>query len=229
MLTAKKKISKKQIKEDKLVTSYYKFQELFVKYQAKILIGVGALAVIVVAVILYMNKLSSDNQTASSLLSKVVPLYEAGNYKDAINGQKAGNIKGLKEIVDSYGGSEPGNLAKIYLANAYSVIGSNDAAYEAYNDYSGSNELLKATALAGMAGVIESKKEYEKAADLFKDAAMVNKTNPANAEYLLKAGIAYLKAGNKEDAKTMFETIQKDYKNLASYYEIDKYLIQVKM
>jgi tetratricopeptide (TPR) repeat protein len=229
VLAARKKISKKQMKEDKLVTTYYKFQNIFLENQTRILIGLGVIAVVVVAIILYTNKKSNDNQAAATLLSKVLPIYEAGNYKDAINGQAAGNIIGLKKIVDDYSGTEHGEAARIFLANAYSLIGDNNSAYNAYDNYSGSNSLFKATALVGKAGMIEAKKEYENAADLYLEASKIDKTNPSNAEFMMKAGIAYLKVGNKEKAKFLFETIKKDYKNLVTFLEVDKYLSQTEL
>lgn len=227
MLGKRKKISKKQIKEDKLVTTYYEAFNFYQKYQAKILIGVAALALIVVAVVLYSNKKASDNVLAANLLGKVMPLYEAENFKEAIDGQKTSNIIGLKEIVDKYGGTNQGNDAKIFLGNCYAMTGKNDDAFKMYDDYSGSNPLFKATALAGKAAYLEVKKEFEKAADYYKDASKISKTNPSNSEYLLKAGIDLLQAGKKSEAKTVFETLKKDYKNTTEAYESDRYLVQI--
>lgn len=229
MLSARKKITKKEMKEDKLVTSYYKFQNFFMANQAKILIGFGIIAVIVVAVILINNKKSNDNLAAANLLSKVVPLYEAGSMKEAIDGIKAQNITGLKKIVEEYGSCEQGENARIYLANAYSVIGDLNNSYEMYDDYSGSSSLLKATALSGKAGILDSRKEYEKASDMYMEASHISKENPANAEYELKAAISLIKANKKVEAKEILESIKKDYKNLTSYLQLDKYLTQVEM
>ena len=227
MLEARKKISKKQIKEDKLVTTYYQVQNFVLKYQARLFIGAAVVALIVVAVVLYSNKRANDNQIAAGLLAKVMPLYEQGSYKDAIDGQQQTNIVGLKKIAADYGSSENGNTAKIFLGNAYLLLNNNDEAYKAFDDYSGSNPLFKATAMAGKAGCLEVKKEYEKAADLYKDASKVSKINPANPEYLLRAGINYLNLGKKDEAKAVFETIKKDYKNSSMFYDVDKYMVQV--
>lgn len=227
MLEKRKKISKKQIKEDKLVTSYYQAISFFQEYQAKILIGAGIVAVIIVAVILWNNQRSSNNLKAAELLSKVIPLYDAGSYKEAIEGQKAANITGLKEIVDKYGSSEQGEVAKIYLANSYTLLGNDEAAFKAYDEFSGSIPIFKASALAGKAAYMETKKEYEKAAGLYKDAAKASKTNPSNPEYLMKAGIDLLNIGKKDEAKTLFESIKKEYKTSPVVNELDRYLVQV--
>jgi TolA-binding protein len=227
VLERRKKISKKQIKEDRLVTSYYQAFSFYQKYQAKILISAGAVVLIIVAIILFQNKRANDNKTAAGLLAKVMPLYEANTFKDAIDGQKVQNIIGLKAIVDKYGSTEQGETAKILLANAYSMMGNLELAYKMYDDYSGSNPLYKSAALAGKADYFESKKEYEKAANLFRDASKIVKTNPSNAEFLFKSGVDYLNAGNKEDAKTMFTTLKKDYKTSPLISELDRYLLQI--
>jgi len=227
VLERRKKITKKQIKEDKLVTVYYTVKNFVLEYQAKILIGVAAVALVVVAGILFANKAMNDNKKAAGLLAKVIPLYESTAFKEAIDGQPSSNTIGLKRIVNDYGSSENGETAKIYLGNAYLMLGKSDDAYKVFDDYSGSNPLFKSTALAGKAGILETRKEFEKAADLYNDAAIVSKTNPANAEYLLRAGIIMLNSGKKEEAKTIFEIIKKDYKTSTAFSEVDRYLIQI--
>lgn len=227
MLDKRKKITKKQIKEDKLVTVYYTVKNLVLEYQAKILIGVAAVALVVIAGILFANKSMNDNKKAAVLLAKVIPLYESTAFKEAVDGQPSSNTIGLKSIVKEYGSSENGETAKIYLGNAYLMLGKSDDAYKAFDDYSGANSLFKSTALAAKAGILESKKEFDKAADLYKDAAMISKTNPANADYLLRAGIIILNSGKKEEAKTIFDMIKNDYKNSAAFSEVDRYLIQI--
>ncbi len=227
MLEARKKISKKQIKEDKLVTTYYKAISFYQKNQARLLIGLGVVALVVVAVILFSNKKANDNKVAAALLAKVMPLYNQDSFKQAIDGDKTKNIVGLKEIVDKYGSTDQGETAKIFLADCYSMMGNTDAAYKMYDDYSGSVPLFKASAAAGKAGYYEDKKEFGKAADLYKEAAKISKANPSNADYFFRAGINYFKAGQKSDAKTMFDTIKKDYKTSMVNSELDRYLVQI--
>ncbi len=227
MLEKRKKITKKQIKEDKLVTSYYTVKNFVLEYQAKILIGMAVVALVVVAGILFANKSMNDNKKAAGLLAKIIPLYEATAFKEAVDGQPSSNTIGLKSIVKEYGSSENGETAKIYLGNAYLMLGKSADAYKTFDDYSGSNPLFKSTALAAKAGILEANKEFDKAADLYKDAAMISKTNPANADYLLRAGIIILNSGKKEEAKTIFDMIKNDYKNSAAFSEVDRYLIQI--
>jgi tetratricopeptide (TPR) repeat protein len=224
VLQKKKKITKKEIKQDTLVTTFYKFNTFFQENQMKIYIGAAVLALIVVAAVLYSNKKENDNLMAATLLTKVIPLYDAAQYEQAIAGDKAQNITGLKEIVDRYEGTEQGETAKIYLANCYLLTGKLDEAYELYDDYSGSNPLLTATSLAGKAAYYEAKGEYEDAAEFYRKAASVTEENPSNPEYLLKAGIALLNANQKEDAKKLFLKIQEEYKDYPQMQEVNRYL-----
>ena len=228
MLAKPKKISRKKVKEDKLVTFYSKTLEFYEKYQTKIIIAVGAIAVVILAMVLYSNKMEQDNLTATTELSRVIPLYESGSYQEAIDGTPGTNVVGLKEIVDQYGGTEQGEVAKIYLANSYMYLGKIDEALEAYNDYSGSNKLFKAAALAGKAGCYASKGEYGKAADYYEDAANVSENNASNPDYLLKAGINYIEVDKNENAKTVLERIKKDYSSTIYLSNADRYLALIK-
>jgi tetratricopeptide (TPR) repeat protein len=224
VLAKRKKISKKEMKEDKLVTYYYKSKDMAKIYQAKILIGLGVVAVIIVAVILMGQNAAKNNEKANALLAKVYPLYEAGQFKEAIEGKKLENISGLKKITDDYGSSEAGEIAKLYLANAYYFLGEFDNALKYYKDFSGSGDVFKATSYAGIAACSETKKDYKEAAEYYKKAASVSQSNTANAEYLLKAGINYIALKQNSDAKELFLKIKEDYKTSVVAYEVDKYI-----
>lgn len=224
MLTKSKKISKKEIKEDTLVTTYYKAVKFFDDYKSKIAIYAGVFVLVVAAVAFYLTQKSKNNETAGYELSKVLSLYEAGAYQEAIDGRAGAGVMGLKKIVDEYGSTENGETAKIFLANCYNLLGKFDQAFEYYDDYSGDIDMYKATALAGKGSYYESKNEFEKAASSFEDAAYVSKANALNGDYLLESGIDYMKAGKKEEAKEVFTKIKDDYKTSTAFREVERYM-----
>lgn len=227
MLTKRKKLTKKEIKEDKLVEFYYKTQSYIEENKNKVLMYVGAFAIVVVAVIFFLNYRSSRNEEAGKLLSRVMDLYEQGSYLEAIEGKQGTNLVGLKKIVEDFGSTKNGETAKIYLANSYAFLGQYEKALEYYEDYGGSNDIYNAAALAGQAGYYASKGEYEKAADLFKKAANVSKINPSRPDYLLRAGINYMKAGQKDEAKALFQIIRDDYKTSTAFAQVDRYFTEL--
>ena len=224
MLTKKKKLSRKEIKEDKLVSTYYKTFGFIQKNSSRFLTYGGILVVVVLAVLYYINHKKQVNQEAGIALSRVIDSYDQGAYLEAIEGKTGTQNAGLKKIVEQYSGTENGETAKIYLANSYNNLGKLDEAFKYYQSYSGSIPMLEATALAGQGGYYTYKKEYEKAADLYRDAAHVSKFNAENPDYLLKAAINYIKAGKDADAKDLLTTIKNDYKTSDASKEVDRYL-----
>lgn len=227
MLTKQKKLSRKEIKEDKLVEFYYKSQSFFEENKNKIFTYLGALALVVVAVILFMNYRSGQNDDAAVHLSKVMDMYDMGDYLGAIEGKKDVKMLGLKDIVAEYGSTENGETAKIYLANSYANLGKSDEALKYYEDYSGGIDIYVAASLAGQAGYYAAKGEYEKAADLYMKASKVSKTDVMNSDYMFQAAVNYFDAGDKDQAKSLLQTIKEDYKTSAVYSQVDKYLTQL--
>jgi tetratricopeptide (TPR) repeat protein len=226
MLTKKKKLSRKEIKEDKLVTFYYKMRTFYEEFQKNIFIGVGAIAIVALLVYFYIEHKKANNEKASVELARVINVYDAGAYQEAIDGIPNTKIIGLKKLVDIYGSTENGESAKIYLANSYYFLGKFDDAKKYYDDYSGSNDVFKATSFAGLAACYEAKKDYENAAKYYQKAASVNKSNVLNPQYLMYAGIDYLNLGNKEKAKELLDKVKKDFTTSPFSREVDRYLAQ---
>ena len=228
MLTKKKKLSRKEIKEDKLVSTYYKVIGYFSENSSRLFTYGGILIVVALAVIYYINHKKEENQKASLALSKVIDSYDQGSYLEAIEGKAGSDNVGLKKIVEEYAGTENGEIAKIYLANSYNRLGKFDEAFKYYKSYSGDIALLKAASLAGQAGYYAYKNEFEKAGDLYRDAEHVSKFNPDNPDYLLKAAINYIHAGKDNTAKEMLTTIKNDYKTSPASREVDRYMALIK-
>ncbi|MCG6914394.1 tetratricopeptide repeat protein [bacterium BMS3Abin03] len=224
MITRKKKLSKKEIKEDKLVSFLYKIESFYEENKRRIFTYGIIFLVVVGAVYIYMNQIREENEKAGLELSRVMNLFDSGSYLEAIEGRQGTNIIGLKRIVEEYGSTENGETAKIYLANAYSYLGNYDEAIKYYEDYSGDIDVLKASAKAGIAGYYATKQDYKKAADLYKEASSVTDINPQNPDYMLDAAVNYIEAGDKEESKVLLNKIKDDYKTSNAYKEVDKYL-----
>lgn len=229
MLAKRKKISKKKIKEDKLITYYSKALEFVDTYSKQIIIGIGVLAVIIAGTVIYQNKAAADNIAATTALSKIIPNYEQKNYQSAIEGQPGTDLIGLKNIVENYGSSAQGEVAKLYLGNSYYYTGKYDEALKVYSEMSNSQPSLSAAAFAGQGACFEAKNDFAQAAEKFEKAAHVYKFNALNSSYLLHSGINYIKAKNYDSAKTVLDLVKKEYKNSNEAKEVDKYLDVVEL
>lgn len=227
MLTKQKKLSKKEIKEDKLVEFYYKAQSFYEDNKNKVFLYGGIVAAVIVAVYFYMNYRSGQNVEAGTHLANVMDAYDMGDYLTAIEGKQGTNLIGLKKIVQNYGSTENGETAKIYLANSYAGLGKMDEALKYYEDYNGEIDIYKSAALAGKAGILSFKNQFAEAADLYLKASRVSKNNVLNPEYIYQAAVNYFEAGNKEEAKALLQNIKDDYKTSSVYAKVDKYLSQL--
>ena len=229
MLTKNKKISRKEIKQDGLVTFYYKAVK-FIDDQKKYLsIGMGALAVLIVVIVLLVSSRRKSNEQASSDLSQVISIYNQGAYQDAIDGKQTQGqkIKGLKKIVDEHGSSEAGEVAKIYLANSYYNLKQYDNALKAFDSYGGSIDHLKAAAYAGQAACYEAKNDAQKAAEYYLKASKVSSANVLNPSYLMSAGINLIESGKNDEAKDALKSVKKNYPKSEYASQVDRYLSQV--
>ena len=224
MLGKKVKLSKKEIKEDKLVAAYYKSVAFLDQYKKQFAIYGGILIAIIAIVVVFKYSRAQSNDKAGIELSRVMDLYDQGAFLEAITGRLGTKIMGLKKLVEEYGSTENGETAKIYLANSYNMLGKFDDAFKYYDDYSGGLKMYKAAALAGKGGIYAVKKDYKKAAETFYSASKVSKEISQNADYLLSAGQYFYLAGDKEQAKEVLEKLKKDYDESMASRQADQYL-----
>jgi len=211
MLTPKKKISKKELKEDALVTTYVKATTFYEEHKRAISIAVTAMTLLVIAVIIYGKNRADSNVSASTELGNVYQLYDNGQYQMAVDGVPEQNIKGLKSIVDEYGNSEAGDIARFYLANAYYHLGKYDEALDLFEGFDTSEETLEISRLSGIACSYEAKGMHREAAEYFEKAANKNPKDATAAENLHHAAVNYGKAGDKETALDLLAKLKKTY------------------
>ncbi|CUT02396.1 tetratricopeptide repeat protein [Candidatus Chrysopegis kryptomonas] len=228
MIKPRKKIKKQELKEDTLVLTYYKARE-FVEKNKKILSYVlTGIIIIIAGIIIYRNNLKAENERAEALFSKIISYYDNGDYKTAIDGIPQRNIQGLKYIVENYGGTNAGEIATYYLANAYFMLGDYDNALKYFKEYDGSDKLLLSASLAGIASVYEAKGDYRKAAEYFEKAAQKFKENILVPEYLYNSARNYKLAGEKEKALRLYERIKKEYPNFSKIRDVEIYIASLR-
>jgi TolA-binding protein len=226
MLKPKKKISKKEIKEDRLVTSYFEattWYEANKKIVNGVLAGVVVMALLIVA---YVNNVSSNNLKATTELGKVLPYYDQGKFDLAIGGNLQDNIRGLQTIVDDYGSTKAGELATFYLANSYFAQGDYDKALKYYMDVDVKDDLISASSLAGAGACYEAKHEYAKAASSFEKAAFKSSKDVNAPENMVHAAQNYILAGDKGKAVELLKKVKKEYPTSAVTRDIDRWIAE---
>lgn len=216
-------MAKQHHQDEKLMTAYYKAVDFFEKNKKHIYTALTILLIAIAGIIILVNKKKANNELAAIELSKVKAVYEANNFQQAINGDSLGTSKGLQFIVDNYGSTENGEMAKIMLANSYYAIRDFDNAEKYYKDYSGDNKILQVSAAAGLAAVYEARNNYQEAAKQYEKASSMDKDNPFIDQYIFYAAKNYYRANDFANAKKLFDKLKEDFPKSKYNAESERY------
>ncbi len=170
---------------------------------------------------LYMHPLEQEAQKNIFVAQQY---FEKDSFNMALNGD--GMNPGFLEIIDLYGITDAGNLAKYYSGISYLHLGDFDNALSYLKDFSTKEPMLLATSQGATGDAYletgnnkEAIKWYKKASDLDNQL-----TAPL---YLFKLGLLYEQTGEKENALIAYNKIKNDYSNSFEARQIDKYITRV--
>lgn len=201
-----KKITRKELKEDQLVTYYFKtrsFLEKHGKTLGFILAGVAVAAIIFGLVI---NSRIKANIAASYDLFQAQMMFNQGSYQGASDK--------LNMLIDSYPGTRNAGEAHVALAKAHFRMADYDST-EYYadvflDDYK-SNSILTTAAMAVKAASLEQRGKYLEAAKIFTEAAHKYPRQFTAPIYLLDAGRCCNLAGDNETAIARYVELIENY------------------
>jgi tetratricopeptide (TPR) repeat protein len=201
---------------EKAILNYQKTAS-WVQTNSRIVIG-GAFVLVAAVVVFFIwrSKQKEEADRAEVLYSRVAPLYRQNEWRKAIDGDPSMRIQneplaGLRQIASEYSSTKAGQTAKLALGNCYYYLGKLDSALMAFDEISANEPLVKASAEAGKAAILEDKGNKAEAAKLFLSAASVEPVNPLNGDYSYAAARDYEQAGNKDEAVKVYRKILEDY------------------
>ena len=221
-----RKVSRRQeLREDKVITFYAGAIDFFENHRSTVYFALGGIVVVLISALGFSYIQSSRNDEAVTLMVKAVALYETGQYQAAIDGDAS--FTGLVEVAEEFGGTDAGNLARYYAADALFRSGDMTRALSFFEHYDRSSNYLGASAYAGEAAIHEMNDNYERAGELYMQAASIFSSRVTSPEYLLNAGRAYEKAGNLEGARRAYEHVRDDYSDSQQARDIDFFLARI--
>lgn len=216
---------KKHTQDDKILELYYKAVEYFNENKKRIYTILTIVVLLGAAAFIYIKGKQEKSENAALELAKVQEVYNAGSYQQAITGDSLGFSKGFLYIVNEYGSTESGEAAKVFLANSYYNLRDFGNAERYYNDYSGSDEILKAAAIAGIAAVKGANGNYIEAAKEYENAAGVSEEVAINDMYLFNAARNYSLANDKENFERVSALLRNDYPMSSYIMQLPRYKI----
>ena len=226
MLRKQKAISKREIKEDKLVTFYFQTRKWLEDNRrlASYMIGIP-IALVLIGFLWTQRQKDAEIKTATQL-AKVIAYYDGGKYDQAINGVAQEGTLGLLQIVDENTSTPSGKMAAFFLGNAYFSLREYDKALNAFQRASFGEKNLMASTYAGIASCYEAKGESEQAAEYFEKAASKNMVQLQAPENLLRAAANYSTAGKKGKAAELLNVLKREFPSSALARDADRFIAQ---
>lgn len=225
-LQAPKKISRRQeLRQDAVVTFTAKAMDVFEQYRTAVTGAAVAVAIVIIALIGYTFYMNAQSEEAAARLGAIVAFYEQEQWEQALDGT-AGDM-GLLEIVDRYGGTEEGNLARFYAADALYRLGRKEESLDYFQGYEKDDNYLGAAAYAGEAAIQEDLGNQERAAELYYRAATIYENSITSPEYLLAAARNYEAIANYNSARKMYRLIETEYPEADAAGGLDFYLARL--
>ncbi len=223
MLKARKRITKRQIKEDKFVTFYFKTQDFIKRNMNKVLIGAGA----IVALILITMLILQSKRTAE--LSASVKLAEANS--KLMRGELQPAIDILINMSEDYSGTRSAAHGVYLLAYSYYQKGEFENAlkyFRKYLDDYGDDPILTSAAYSGLGASLEQLGRFQEAAQNYEKAALKYSNHFNAPQQLMDAARCYRLVNRYADAKRCYEKLIEKYPNSALKNEAEMFLAKLK-
>ena len=202
--------------EEALGSAMSKTEQFFEENSKKVIYVLVALLVVAAAVFGCKKLVSEPRaQKAAEMIAEAQYRFESAtpDYELALYGDENG--AGFADVVDSYGSTPAGNLAKHYAGICCLRLGDLDKAQEYLAKYSPVKGIPGAVINAqnyGLQGDIAvDKGDYAKAVKLYDKAVAAADNNFTAPAYLRKAALALAAAGDKAKAKSYLDRIVNEY------------------
>jgi len=201
--------------------------EVFIEKNQKMITNVILGIIVVVLAIMAYNRyvVSPKEAEAQSQIFAGELLFEQDSFRIAIEGD--GNFMGFEYIVDKYGSTASGNLAKYYTGISYFKLGDYDAAIKFLNKFDAEGEMMPPIKAGAIGDCYVELGDLSKAISSFKKAASFDNDFTAPI-YLKKCGIAYEANGEQAKAIACYEDIKAKYSTSTEASDIDKYIARAK-
>jgi tetratricopeptide (TPR) repeat protein len=201
--------------------------EQFFEDNSKIITIVFGAAIVIALLLLVTHRfyLAPRETKAQDQMFAAQQYFEKDSFNLAINGD--GNYPGFLDIIDSYGRTKAGKLARYYTGISYLHLGKYKDAIDYLEAYKTDDLLLGPIKTGATGDAYAELGEKDKAVKLYTEAAELNNNAFTSPIYYLKAGQLYESLGNKDKALAMYHIIKNNYAESEEGRMIDKYIARL--
>lgn len=215
-----KQIEEKNTEMGSVIT---RSEEFIQKNQKTITICVVAVLVVVLAIFGLRKWYFQPREVrAAEEMFAAEQWFAQGDYEKALNGDDT--FRGFLGVIDNYGCTKAGNLAKYYAGIANLRMGNYDEAAKWLGKYSGKDMFTAPLAVMAEGDAEMELGNTDKAVSLYLKAAKMNDNYITSPSAWFKAGLGYLVMGDNGKALECFKTVKQNYPESTEWQEIDKYI-----
>lgn len=201
-LVKHQKLTKRQMKEDALVTAAFKATEVWERHGRVILaVAGGAVLVAVLAIFVMRTRAQSEARAQGDLFRAVLAMQQ----NDYVTGGPM-----LKELVDNSSGTRAAREALRYLGDVAMAQGKPAEAITWYQKYLEKSRGDRNATLAGrwgLAAAQEDGKSFADAAATYGEIAKESTTDNERGRALLAQARSYLRAGQNDKAIATYKAV----------------------
>ncbi|MFW6347066.1 MAG: tetratricopeptide repeat protein [Cyclonatronaceae bacterium] len=205
------RLSKDELQNDALVTSYAYALEWYHNNKNLLFAGIAALILIVGGSIWYVTNTAQQQEQAREAISFAEGQFLNGNYETALFGNDEQGEPGLTEIISEYPRTTAGNLARYYAAVSYAELEDYTSALEMIREYEVPEGVLGVAPVSLQGMILMQLEDYEQAVEVFERAAGWDENESTTPFNLLNAGEAAYAAGNYTKAQELARRIQREF------------------
>jgi tetratricopeptide (TPR) repeat protein len=202
MLKPKRKITRQELKEDKLVKTTLQVKTYLEENNKQVFYIVAGLFAVILIIMWYRYSSQKSSQEASAQLGIAQIEFTNANYDKA--------TRRLQNLIQNYSGTTEAKQGLFLLANIYYQYNDFKLARDYFKEftdtYSGSNILL-ASGYAGLAACYETESDFTEAGSLYEKAANIAREFIESDNYHYLAGLCYKKAGKIDQAREQFKEL----------------------
>jgi tetratricopeptide (TPR) repeat protein len=222
--------NKKHGQEDNLkeVESALTKTEQFLESNQKLIsIVLGAIVVVAVGYLgLKKFYLEPRSKNAQEQMFRAQNYFDKDSFNLALNGD--GTNPGFLDIIDDYGRTDAGNLARYYAGISYLHLGQFENAINYLKKFSTEDLLLGPISIGAQGDAQLELGKTEKALDLYTKAYKMNNNELTAPIYMLKAGELLENTNKQAEALKIYETIKLKFPESNEGKSIDKYIARAK-
>ena len=228
---AKYKRNRRKKKEEEVLVDIVEAREqardFFDRFQIPLIGGVLLVLVLIGGSFVYKTFFKEPKEReAVEQMFRAENMFQIDSFALALTGP-GGGYPGFLDIVDQYGGTKAGNLAKYYAGISYLHLGEYDAAVDFLNEFRADGKVTPAMKAGAIGDAYSEKGDFEAALGQYQKAAKNTPNEFTSPYYLMKAGLLQERLGKPDEALKSYKEIQSKYPSSQQGQEVEKYIAKL--